>query len=172
MDVGEQDLQNAVAFPLAGWAPYNELSGRDPPNSILREHSTVALLMNDDPHTVFYRRNDEDPLSIALRESKAQKVPSSEWTTMDAIGKLVPTMEGRSYTIYRLPLRSRCDHPIASGPWAIRLGPDESGALGQYITSPRKRHPEFARLRFLKFRKSSKTLTNWGIPVLSMPMRA
>ena len=97
--------------------------------------------MNDDPQTVFYRRNDEDPLSIALRESKAQKVPSNEWATMDAMGKLVPTMEGRPYAIYSLPLHERCDHPIASGPWALRLGPDASGALGQYIASPQKMAP-------------------------------
>ena len=97
--------------------------------------------MKDDPQTAFYGRNGEDPLSIALRESKAQKVPSNEWTTMDATGKLVPTTEGRPYAIYSLPLRERCDHPIASGPWAFRLGPDASGALGRYIPSPRKMAP-------------------------------
>ena len=60
---------------------------------------------------------------------------------MDAMGKLVPTMEGRPYAIYRLPVRTRRDHPIASGPWALRLGPDASGALGQYINAPRKMAP-------------------------------
>ena len=141
MDVCEQDLQNAANFPLAGWAPYNELYGCDPPNSKLSEHSTVALLMNGDPQTVFYRRQDEDPLSIALRESKAQKVQPSEWAAMDASGKLVSTMEGRPHTICRAPLRERRDRPIANGPWALRLGPDASGALGQYIASPQKMAP-------------------------------
>ena len=101
----------------------------------------MALLTHDDPQTVFYRRKDEDPLSLALRESKATKVPPSEWTAMDANGKLVPTMEGRPYAIYSLPLHERCDHPIASGPWALRLGPDASGALGQYISAPQKLAP-------------------------------
>ena len=90
---------------------------------------------------VSYRRQDEEPLAIALRESKAQKVLSSEWATMDAMGKLVPTTEGRLYAIYRLPLRARCDHPIANGPWALRLGPDASGALGQFIVPPQKMAP-------------------------------
>ena len=57
---------------------------------------------------------------------------------MDANGKLVPTMEGRPYAIYSLPLHERCDHPIASGPRALRLGPDASGALGQYMSAPQK----------------------------------
>ena len=119
MDVCAQDLQNAANSPPAGWAPNKELYGCDPPKSILSEHSSVALLMNDDPQTVFLRRNDEDPLSIALRESQAQKVPTNEWAAMDASGKLVPTMEGRPYAIYSLSLRERCDHPIASSHWAL-----------------------------------------------------
>ena len=97
--------------------------------------------MNDDPHAVFYRRNDEDPLSTAQRKSKAQKVPTSDWVTVDASGKLVPTMENRIYTIYRLPPRARCDHPISGGPWALRLGPAASGALGQHITLPTEMAP-------------------------------
>ena len=97
--------------------------------------------MNGAPKTVFYRRNDDDPLSIALRDSKATKVPSSEWAAMDANGKLVPTMEGRPYAIYSLPKRERRDRPIASGPWALRVGPDACGALGQYISAPRKMAP-------------------------------
>ena len=101
----------------------------------------MALLLNGDPQTVFYRRNDEDTLSIALRGSNAEKVPNSNWASMDALGKLVPTMEGRPYTIYRLPARARCDHPIATGPWALRLGPDASGALGQYTSAPQKMAP-------------------------------
>ena len=60
---------------------------------------------------------------------------------MDANGKLVPTTEGRPYGIYSLPLHERCDRPIASGPRALRRGPDASGALGQYIFSPRKMAP-------------------------------
>ena len=55
MDVCEQDLQNAANFPLAGWAPYKELYGRDPPTSILSGQPTAALLMDDDPQTVSYR---------------------------------------------------------------------------------------------------------------------
>ena len=97
--------------------------------------------MTDDPKTVFYRRNDDDPLSIALRGSNAKTVPPSEWAAMDANGKLVPTMEGRPYAIYSLPKRERCDHPIASGPWALRVGPDASGALGRYISAPQKMPP-------------------------------
>ena len=50
-------------------------------------------------------------------------------------------MEGRPYTAYRLPQRGRCDHPIANGPRALRLGPDACGASGQYIVSPRKMAP-------------------------------
>ena len=107
-------------FPLAGLALYKELYGCDPPPPILPKDSTVALLMHDDPQTVLYRRNDEDPLSVALSETKAKKVPPNEWATMDANGKLVPTMGGRPY-------------PIASGHWALRLGPDASGALGRNI---------------------------------------
>ena len=92
--------------------------------------------MNQAPSTVFYRGNDADPLSIALRDAKATKVPNSEWAAMDVNGKSVPTMEGRPYTIYRLKNRERRDHPIESGPWAFRVGPDASGALAQYVSAP------------------------------------
>ena len=76
---------------------------------------------------------------------------------MDANGKLVPTMEGRPYAIYSLPLHERCDRPIASGPWALRLGPDASGALRQYISSPRKMAPG---IRKASVREVSQVLEN------------
>ena len=128
-----EDLQNALDFPLAGWAPYEALYGRAPPNPILSKDSAVALLINLAPTTIFYRGEDQDPLSIALRDAHATKVPNSEWATMDVNGKLVPTMEGRPYTIYRLPQRERRDHPIEGGPWAFWVGPEASGELAQYI---------------------------------------
>ena len=76
---------------------------------------------------------------------------------MDAMGKLAPTMEGRPYAIYRFLLRERCDHPIANGPWALRLGPDASGALGQYIVSPQKMAPG---IRKASAREVSQVLEN------------
>ena len=126
---------------MAGRGPYKDLYGCDPPTPILPKDSTVALLMNDAPKTVLHRRNDDAPLSIALRDSKATKVPLSEWATMDANGKLVPTMEGRPYAIYSLTKRERRDHPAASGPWAFRVGSDASSALGQNISAPQKMPP-------------------------------
>ena len=102
MGLTAEDLQNAANLPLAGWAPYEDLYGCAPPTPVLSKNSTVALLMNDAPTTVFYRNNDEDPLSIALRDAKATKVPNSEWTTMDVNGKLVPTMGG---TLHHLPFK-------------------------------------------------------------------
>ena len=138
MDLTAEDLKNAANSPLAGWAPREVLFGCAPPNPVLSKDSTIALLMNSAPSTVFYRGEDEDPLSIALRDAKATKVPNSEWATMDVNGKSVPTMEGRPYAIYSLTKRERRGHPIASGLWAFRVGPDASGALGQYISAPQK----------------------------------
>ena len=97
--------------------------------------------MNNAPSTVFYRGDDEDPLSIALRDAQSTKVPNSEWATMDVNGKLVPSMEGRPYAIYRLKKRERRAHPIESGPGAFRVGPDASGALGQTVSAPNKISP-------------------------------
>ena len=77
MDITADDLQNAMDFPLAGWAPYEALYGCAPPNFVLSKDSTVALLLNNSPKTIFYRGADEDPLSIALRDAKATKVPDS-----------------------------------------------------------------------------------------------
>ena len=94
---------------------------------------------------MFYRGEDQDPLSIALRDAHATKVPNSEWATMDVNGKLVPTMEGRPYTIYRLNPRERRDHPIRSGPWAFRVGPEASGALAQYVQGTPEKMPPGVR---------------------------
>ena len=76
---------------------------------------------------------------------------------MDAMGKLVPTLEGRPYTILRLPPRARCGHAIASGPCALRLGPEASGALGQFIVAPRKMAPG---IRKASVREVSQVLEN------------
>ena len=43
--------------------------------------------------------------------------------------------------MYRLIKRERRDRPIESGPWAFRVGPEASGALGQYISTPNKMPP-------------------------------
>ena len=115
MDITTADLRNAVNFPLGGWAPYESLYGCAPPNYVLSKDSTIALMLKQAPATAYYRGNDEDPLSFALRDAKATKVPNGEWTTMDVNGNRVPTMEGRDYTIYRLPQRKRCDHPMDLG---------------------------------------------------------
>ena len=47
MDLAADDLQNAVDFPLAGWAPYEALYGCAPPNPVLPKDSTIALLINN-----------------------------------------------------------------------------------------------------------------------------
>ena len=102
-------------FPLAGWAPYEALYGCAPPKPVLSRDSAVASLINNAPTTIFYRGEDQDPLSIALRDAKATKVPNSEWATMDVNGKLDPIMEGRPYTIYRLTRSERWTMGIPSG---------------------------------------------------------
>ena len=84
MDVTVDDIQNALDYPLAGWAPYETLYGGAPPDPVLAKDSKVALLINHAPTTMFYRGDDQDTLSLALRDSMAMKVPNSEWTTMDA----------------------------------------------------------------------------------------
>ena len=101
MDLTAEDLQNAVNSPLDGWAPYEVLFGRAPPISVLSKDSAIALLVNNAPSTVFYRGNDEDALSIALRDAHATKVPNSEWAAINVNGILVPTVEGRPNAIYR-----------------------------------------------------------------------
>ena len=75
MDTTADDLQNAMDVPLAGWAPYESLYGCAPPNSVLPKYSTIALMLNQAPTTVYYRGNGEDPLSFALRDAKATKSP-------------------------------------------------------------------------------------------------
>ena len=78
MDLTAEDLQNAANFPLAGWALYEDLYGCAQPIPVLSADCAVALSVNNAPSTVFYRGDDEDPLSIALRDAKATKVPNSE----------------------------------------------------------------------------------------------
>ena len=145
MDITAEDVQNALDYPLVGWAPYKDLYGCAPPDPVLAKDSKVALLIKHASTTMFYRGEDQDTLSLALRDAMAMKVPNSEWTTMDVHGKLVPTMEDKPYTIYRLQPRERCDHPIGTGPWAFRVGPEASGELAQYIQGIPERIPPGVR---------------------------
>ena len=150
MDLTAEDLQNAMDLPLAGWAKYEALYGCAQPKFVLFKDSAAALLIHDSPDTICYRGEDQDPLSIALCDAHASKVPNSEWATMDVNGKLVPTMEGRPYTIFRLLHRERCGRPIAGGPWAFRVGPEASGALAQYVQGTPDRLPPGVRKASLR----------------------
>ena len=62
MDLTAADLQNAMDFPLAGWAKCEVLYGCAPPEFVLSKDSAAALLIHDSPDTVFYRGEDQDPL--------------------------------------------------------------------------------------------------------------
>ena len=53
MDITADDLQNAMDFPLAGWAPYEALYGYAPPNLALSTDSTVALFLRNSSETIF-----------------------------------------------------------------------------------------------------------------------
>ena len=136
MDVTEQDLQNAIAFPLAGWTNYFELYAREPPPFIKSEDSMIALLAGDCHDTAFYRQDDDDPVSIALLEQGAQRVSSLEWTTLNENGHPAPSMEGRPFAIYRLPPRNIMNRPEGNGPFALRLGAQGSGIMMQYLDGP------------------------------------
>ena len=136
LDISEADLQNAIDFPLAGWPTYEELYGMPKPNCVKSEDSMIRFLVGDPPTTRFYRYNDGDPVSLALIDHHAVPVPNSEWTTLNAKGHSYPSMEGRPYKIYRLPPRQAMDHPTGEGPFALRLGPNGSGELMQWLDTP------------------------------------
>ena len=105
MDLTAEDLENALDFPLAGWASCETLYGCDPPNPILSKDSAVALLINLAPTTMFYRGEDQDPLSIALRDAHAKKVPNNAWAKMEVNGKMAPTIPGVRKASVREPLQ-------------------------------------------------------------------
>ena len=136
LDITAADLQNAIDFPLAGWPTYEELYGVPQPRFIKSDESMIRLVAGDPANTTFYRQEDGDPVTRALLDHYAELVPNSDWTTLNEKGRLYPSMEGRPYKIYRLPPRMIKDHPTGDGPFALRLGPQGSGELMQWLDTP------------------------------------